>query len=98
MNAHARVMAVTVAPRAQPMHFGAHPIATTAPICNPAHRTEPLKSRGNSAFQKPNSLFCFAAAPLCFEGKRVHTVTASSHYLYTHAPEPLPSVWGQDRL
>jgi len=43
MNAHARVMAVTVAPRAQPMHFGAHPIATTAPICNPAHRTEPLE-------------------------------------------------------
>jgi len=58
----------------------------------------PLESRGNSAFQKPNSLFCFAAAPLCFEGKRVHTVTASSHDLYTHAPEPFPSVWGQDRL
>ena len=75
MNAHARVMAVTVAPRVAPaMHFGAHPIATTQLI------------------------FLFSAAPLCFEGKRVHTVTASSHYLYTHAPEPLPSVWGQDRL
>ena len=99
MNAHARVMAVTVAPRAaQPMHFGAHPIATPLRSAIPLIEPNPLKSRGNSAFQKPNSLFCFAAAPLCFEGERVHTVTASSHYLYTHAPEPFPSVWGQDRL